>query len=86
MSIGASTALLEKAAPPQLLEGLHLGADGSLTLCIQHAPPTTVDGRANWLPAPPDGFYLCLRAYLPRPELLDGRYRLPGLQARYPPA
>ena len=66
--------------------GLHLGADGSLTLCIQHAPPTTVDGRANWLPAPPDGFYLCLRAYLPRPELLDGRYRLPGLQARYPPA
>jgi hypothetical protein len=34
--------------------------------------------RANWLPAPADGFFLCLRAYLPRAEMLDGRYVLPA--------
>lgn len=36
--------------------------------------------RANWLPAPDDRFFLFLRAYLPRPEMLDGRYRLPDPQ------
>ena len=57
--------------------GLQRDADGGLTLHIAHAPPADAAARANWLPAPPGGFYLCLRAYLPRAELLDGRYALP---------
>jgi hypothetical protein len=57
--------------------GLRRDADGGLTLHIAHAPPADAAARANWLPAPPGGFYLCLRAYLPRAELLDGRYALP---------
>lgn len=60
--------------------GLHRDADGGLTLHIQHARPEGEAAQANWLPAPQGDFYLCLRAYLPRPELLDGRHALPPLQ------
>ncbi|ATA56802.1 hypothetical protein CKY39_28960 [Variovorax boronicumulans] len=59
--------------------GLRRDADGGLTLHIQHAPPEGEAARANWLPAPEGSFYLCLRAYVPRAELLDGRYQLPPL-------
>ena len=31
-------------------------------------------------PAPEGRFYLCLRAYLPRTDMLNGRYALPPLQ------
>ena len=60
--------------------GLVFDADGGLTLTLQHAPPLDTTARANWLPAPADGFFLCLRAYLPKPELLNGSYRLPEPQ------
>ncbi|BEP71222.1 MULTISPECIES: DUF1254 domain-containing protein [unclassified Variovorax] len=59
--------------------GLRRDADGGLTLHIQHARPEGEAARANWLPAPEGRFYLCLRAYVPRAELLDGRYQLPPL-------
>lgn len=58
--------------------GLQHDTDGGLTLHIQHAAPLDAAARANWLPAPADGFFLCLRAYLPRAEMLDGRYTLPA--------
>lgn len=58
-------------------QGLEFDADGGLTLTLQHAQPQEATARANWLPAPAEAFFLCLRAYLPRPPLLDGRYRLP---------
>jgi hypothetical protein len=64
--------------------GLVRGADGSLTIHVQQAPPADAAARANWLPAPAGEFYLCLRAYLPQPALLDGTYRLPGLQRAAP--
>ncbi len=60
--------------------GLVRDADGGLRLTIQHAAPLDASERANWLPAPADGFFLCLRAYLPKPELVDGRYELPEPQ------
>ena len=60
--------------------GLHRDADGSLTLHIQHTPPTDPAARANWLPSPAGGFYLCLRAYVPDDSLLDGHYTLPPLE------
>lgn len=59
--------------------GLRRDADGGLTLHIQHARPEGEAAQANWLPAPEGDFYLCLRAYVPRAELLDGHYLLPPL-------
>ena len=59
--------------------GLQPDPDGGLTIHIQHECPRAAAAQANWLPAPRDGFYLCLRAYMPREEFLDGRYRLPPL-------
>lgn len=61
--------------------GLQFDADGGLTLRIQHAPPLDAKALANWLPAPADEFFLCLRAYLPRAEMVEGPYRLPDPQA-----
>lgn len=59
--------------------GLRHDADGGLTLHIQHARPESEAAQANWLPAPEGDFYLCLRAYVPRAAMLDGRYMLPAL-------
>jgi hypothetical protein len=36
--------------------------------------------EGNWLPAPAEPFALFMRAYLPRPELLQGYYRMPPLR------
>jgi hypothetical protein len=60
--------------------GLVPDADGGLTLHISQREPAEPDARANWLPAPAGGFYLCLRAYLPKPEMVDGRYQLPAVE------
>lgn len=60
--------------------GLRTNADGSLDIWIARADPGA-DRRANWLPAPPAGpFSLSFRAYLPKDEMREGRYRLPALQ------
>lgn len=58
---------------------LERGADGSLEILIQHETPPA-EAQANWLPAPADGFYLCLRAYQPRQPLLDGSYVPPPVR------
>ena len=57
-------------------EGLVTNPDGSLDIWIGHADPGGAR-TANWLPAPAGPFALFMRAYLPKPELLDGAYRLP---------
>lgn len=61
--------------------GLRHDPDGGLTLHISHEPPADAALQANWLPAPAGVFYLCLRAYVPRPDLLDGSYQLPPLES-----
>jgi hypothetical protein len=58
--------------------GLTWNDDGSLDLWISHERPDPTR-EANWLPAPAGPFALFMRGYLPRPELLDGRYRLPAV-------
>jgi hypothetical protein len=58
-------------------EGLVTKADGSLEIAIQHDAPQ--DNNVNWLPAPEGPFKLILRTYQPRPELFDGRYKVPPL-------
>ena len=57
---------------------LHRDDDGGLSIWIQHAAPDAAHQRSNWLPAPSGGFVLCLRAYLPRPALLEGSYQVPA--------
>lgn len=59
--------------------GLKRNADGTLDIWIGRADPGG-ERSANWLPAPKTGpFAMYLRAYLPRPELLDGRFRFPAV-------
>jgi hypothetical protein len=58
--------------------GLRKNADGSLDIWIGHDDPGD-ERRANWLPAPAGPFTLTLRAYLPDPALLSGKYRLPAV-------
>src|SRR5215469_6005981 len=55
--------------------GLAPNADGSLDIYIQHAAPTVHE--SNWLPAPSGNFLLWLRVYLPRPIILNGKYKVP---------
>ncbi len=49
--------------------GLRHDEDGCLRVLLQAGRPASA---ANWLPVPAGRFYLCVRAYRPRPELLDG--------------
>jgi len=59
---------------------LKKNADGSLDLWVARTDPGG-DRTGNWLPAPAKGpFTVSFRAYLPRPELMDGRYRLPPIK------
>ena len=59
--------------------GLTTNPDGSLDIYLQHDPPT--GHESNWLPAPEGAFLLILRLYLPRPEVIDGRYAYPPVRA-----
>ena len=60
--------------------GLKREADGSLNLWIGRTDPGG-ERSANWLPAPKSGsFAMYLRTYLPRPELLDGRFRFSAVE------
>ena len=60
--------------------GLQRRPDGGLDLWIGRADPGGAH-TANWLPAPASGpFALTFRAYLPKPELLNGHFRLPPVQ------
>jgi hypothetical protein len=61
-------------------EGVKKNSDGSLEILIQHEPPGA-DKESNWLPAPEKEFQLVARAYLPRADLLDDRFRYPGVEA-----
>jgi hypothetical protein len=60
-------------------EGLVRGPGGAVDIWIGRTDPGGAR-TANWLPAPRQGaFALTMRAYLPRPELLSGAYRLPPI-------
>jgi hypothetical protein len=59
--------------------GLTTNADGSLDIWISRTDPGPAR-RANWLPAPAQGPYrMTLRTYLPRPEIVNGAWRIPAL-------
>jgi hypothetical protein len=59
---------------------LELNADGSLTIYVQADPPPAAQ-RSNWLPAPKGAdFSLFIRAYWPKPAIIDGRWTPPAVQ------
>ncbi|WP_317922361.1 MULTISPECIES: DUF1254 domain-containing protein [unclassified Cupriavidus] len=57
---------------------LRYNRDGSLDIYIQHERPAGARA-ANWLPAPPDGLNMMLRAYWPEQALLDGSWMPPAV-------
>src|ERR1044072_5670379 len=59
---------------------LESAADGSLEIVIQHEPPAA--SNTNWLPAPPDDFYLMLHLYSPGRSAIDGTWTPPPVQGR----
>ena len=57
---------------------LNMDGDGSITVYVQMLPPDE-GKRANWLPAPPGEFSLCLRLYWPDAAAVDGRWTPPAV-------
>lgn len=57
---------------------LRFEADGSLEILVQQIDPGE-DARANWLPAPAEGFAIALRLYTPRAAVLDNAWKPPPL-------
>jgi len=53
--------------------------DGSLTIHVQNESPGS-DKESNWLPTPKGQFYLVLRMYLPKWEVINGRYEIPPVK------
>lgn len=56
---------------------LNYNEDGSLDIYVQSEAPTE-EKRQNWLPIPQDGpFYLTMRLYWPKDEVLSGAWNMP---------
>ncbi len=62
-----------------MLAGLKRDADGSLTLYIQRESPGQ-EKESNWLPAPNGPFFMVMRIYWPKPEVLNGQWKQPPLE------
>ncbi|WP_051370570.1 DUF1254 domain-containing protein [Streptomyces sp. 142MFCol3.1] len=59
--------------------GLARDDDGGLTLYLQPDSPGP-ELESNWLPTPQQGiWYVALRMYLPRPEVIDARWHCPPI-------
>jgi hypothetical protein len=59
-------------------KSLKYHTDGSLTLYVQHEQPSA-DKLNNWLPAPAGEFAMTLRAYGPKPELVNASWAPPAI-------
>ncbi len=64
--------LINSPMEPKLIRD----ADGGITLNIQHDSPGK-NREANWLPAPKGPFFMVLREYWPKPEALNGSWKVP---------
>jgi hypothetical protein len=69
-----------------MLPSMKTNADGSLTIFIQNAAPSS-EKAANWLPAPNGPIYLVMRLYWPKttpPSILppgEGTWQPPGIKS-----
>jgi hypothetical protein len=61
-----------------MVDSFKYADDRSLTLYLQRASPGA-DLQSNWLPAPNGQFYVILRIYIPKQEVLDGQWTQPKL-------
>jgi hypothetical protein len=68
---------LERYTIGDRTEGIKFDDDGSLTLTIGHAEP---EDKANWLPAPEGAFYLIIRLYGAKPEVMAGQWTPPPVR------
>lgn len=59
-------------------KSLKCDPEGSLTIYVQNASPGP-EAESNWLPAPKDKFSLYIRAYWPKPAVLDGSWKPPAV-------
>ena len=62
-----------------MLPQLKKDADGGLTLYVQHTSPGA-EKESNWLPAPNGPFVAADRLYWPKPQALNGQWKVPKLQ------
>ena len=53
--------------------------NGGVDIYIQKNSPGK-NLESNWLPAPDGEFYIILRAYLPKEEILNGKWKQPAIQ------
>src|SRR5262249_16807925 len=60
-------------------DNLKMGADGSLTIHPSQASPGA-DRESNWLPVGNDAFNLIMRLYWPKPEAINGTWKVPGVE------
>lgn len=67
---------LERYSIGDRTEGIKFADDGSLTLTIGHVEP---EDKANWLPAPEGAFYLIIRLYGAKPEVMAGQWTPPSV-------
>ena len=58
--------------------GLKIRKDGSIVVEVATTAPK--DHDVNWLPVSNGPYFLTMRLYQPRPEVLDGSYKLPEIQ------
>ncbi len=69
---------IKRYALGSLSKELKYNDDGSLDIYIQRQNPPGKE--SNWLPAPEGDFNLILRLYLPKPEVLEGKYKYPPIK------
>jgi hypothetical protein len=62
-----------------MIEQMKKNDDGSLTLYFQKDAPDDAL-KANWLPAPDGPFYMLMRLYWPKKEILDGAWKQPAVK------
>ncbi len=60
-------------------KGVQRDAEGGLTIYIQHESPGK-DKESNWLPAPQGEFFVVLRLYQPRAEVIEAIWEGPPLK------
>jgi hypothetical protein len=61
------------------LGALHANADGSVTIYVQNAQPSTSQEQQNWLPAPSNGFLIVLHDWWPKAPVTNGTWSPPAL-------
>ena len=59
-------------------DSLKFNEDGSLDIYVQNENPGA-DKESNWLPAPPDGFWLVMRLYHPGAAVLNNEWVPPSM-------